>query len=1007
MSLPRIESPARNSENSSKPPRSRGLAYKSRNRPLTGLSASPPATIVRSQETHRLTELGTRSEHRQSVTWDNSQEKRRMLSSPNLVNLQTNGTIWSRNYRPPLSAPAPGIPKAHEGKETQNTYGNVSVSQRRSTTRPSAEQNGQRESWSRTPNNRTSRGRSRTQRDPAHLFPSRPPSVQQPSSVNSTGTSRKGGTSLKSKVRKGTNAFSRLWWHGFSKGIFLQSTKLVDKTTEVLVKASRKFHKVPVELRELSITMAVLDHSLIEYAQKVRKQTRRSETPGTSNLITPINSWRHPGGLVSFSEILSRTLKSACTILQNMEHYSTFWGFLHVFKMIWILPVLFVFASVRLEAETYSMIVTLKMLSVNLTKLILDFVRKELYPALPASATLTKLSFRFLLSVSTWIHKVYVFLTTRVGKHINAHLVASKSRFLFLMLGLYLTYKRIQCWHRSKLKEVNIRLNKLLQYWQLCMSSIDERKNRLDRDLEYRTLSDSFEASYERWTLGLVAPNSNIRSCFWYNVNFKMKLMKLSVDVTYATLSRYWEIFGPRLNFFPLGMGIFTYYCLRPQAAELRSNQLLAKPDLRLILFVWQALDGSFARWITLSVMPRLGMARSIPVLLRINIPGTVEKNDKFEASLTKDVEWFNSNSSEILGSTNSLQTTETDQSQRRLGNRVPGENVDEMSSPNTTIDVPSGLEGSSQRSGNVESQMLTRTPILLLSASKVDEISKAAPCSIWWPSRQSATVHPARPLKTMLKQRNVVFFVHGGAFLTNFCASDMRFLSIWAHQVQSPVVSVDYRLSPASSFPSPLVDCYNAYRYIVKGGLGFKVRRIVVVGDSNGCLLAVALTLKIMQDENHTDPEHRLMKPSQVILSCPVLNLRPCPTTSRLLFMMDPLVSHNMFHQFRKLYLPSTESYETNYYVSPLVAAPDRLLRKFPPCGIVCGGFDPFCDDAVDWAHRLHDNGVKVMFERFECLPHMFLAFGHIFPEAEQAIKICGTWMRQAFGMRPAENAL
>jgi len=395
MSLPpRTDSSATIPENSLRHQQNGGLSYSSCIREQTGpIPASPPVTIVRSQETHRLKELGTLSEHRQSVSWDCSDARRRMLSSPNL---QSSGITLSTNYR--ITA---------KRAKQKDSYGKVSDSKRSSTSRPTSEQNIQRDSWSKVHSTGTRRKRLKTLRGDAAYLPSEPPSVKQPSACNSAGTSGKGGTScLKSKVRRGSNVFSRLGWHRFSKRIFLQTTKLVDETTEELVKASRKFHKVPAELRELSLTMAVLDHSLIEYAQKVRKQPRRSQTEGTSNWITPINSWRHPGGLVSFSEILSRTLKSACIILQNMKHYSTFWGFLHVFKMIWILPVLFIFASVRLEAETYSMILTLKMVTVNLTKLILEFVRKELYPALPDSATITKLSFRVLLSVSTWIHKV-------------------------------------------------------------------------------------------------------------------------------------------------------------------------------------------------------------------------------------------------------------------------------------------------------------------------------------------------------------------------------------------------------------------------------------------------------------------------------------------------------------------------------------------------------------------------------------------------------------------------
>jgi acetyl esterase/lipase len=43
---------------------------------------------------------------------------------------------------------------------------------------------------------------------------------------------------------------------------------------------------------------------------------------------------------------------------------------------------------------------------------------------------------------------------------------------------------------------------------------------------------------------------------------------------------------------------------------------------------------------------------------------------------------------------------------------------------------------------------------------------------------------------------------------------------------------------------------------------------------------------------------------------------------------------------------------------VSPILAS-DALLSKFPPTSIMVGGFDPFLDDSVDLAHRLHANQV------------------------------------------------
>jgi len=765
------------------------------------------------------------------------------------------------------------------------------------------------------------------------------------------------------------NEFSRQVWSDFSGSKILATTQLIDKTKLKLIEAAGKFNKVPVALRDLSLSITTLDHCYDEYAQKVKRSRWKDRIEKGRSMSATTKGWRHPSGMVSFSEILGTTLKEAYNVLQNLERYSTFIRFLKSFKLVWLASVAgsFFLSMIPFEVETQAVIRIVKSCTVDLTKIMIDFLRIEVAPLLPGSATLTKRVFRSIVSLWSKFYGVFVLLTKNVGQYVDAHKDlprwTSRFRLFFLVFGLYGLYTSIQGWHRRKLSEVNAKICKLLQYWHLCMSSVARRQSRLDRNIEYRSkfsVRRKREASYERWSLGLVPPSSNIHCCFWYNTDFKLKLMKRSVDITYATLSMYHEVFGSSLNFFPFGFFIFFYYFLRPGDVELRVNQLLAKPDLRLILFVWGTLDGNFARWVTLRLMPLLKLGPSIPVLMRINFRVTNEEEERFKDSLSRDIKGYQENQDEV------------------------GDVKAEEGEPSPGVD-PS-MQGSPTS--------VTTIPILLLSVNKEDKITNPARSFFFFPSRMKTAVNPTYIRRA--KARDVIFFVHGGAFLANFSATDLRFLSIWANQVGVPVVSVDYRLSPKSSFPAPLVDCYRAYMDILKGQLGFPVRRICIVGDSNGCLLAVALTLKLVQEQE--DPRLRLMLPSRVILACPVLNLHPAPSTSRMLFMMDPLVSNNLFNQCRKLFLPSTECYETNYYVSPLVAAPDALLKKFPPCAIVCGGYDPFCDDAVDWAHRLDDNGVSVALERFERLPHMFLAFGHIFPESERAIKLCGTWMQEAF---------
>lgn len=55
----------------------------------------------------------------------------------------------------------------------------------------------------------------------------------------------------------------------------------------------------------------------------------------------------------------------------------------------------------------------------------------------------------------------------------------------------------------------------------------------------------------------------------------------------------------------------------------------------------------------------------------------------------------------------------------------------------------------------------------------------------------------------------------------------------------------------------------------------------------------------------------------------------------------------------------------------------------------------DPLVDDSVDFAHRLHQNNIKVRLQVYDFLPHSFLDFSLLLPEVRDAIDQMGQWMK------------
>ena len=219
---------------------------------------------------------------------------------------------------------------------------------------------------------------------------------------------------------------------------------------------------------------------------------------------------------------------------------------------------------------------------------------------------------------------------------------------------------------------------------------------------------------------------------------------------------------------------------------------------------------------------------------------------------------------------------------------------------------------------------------------------------------------------------------------MANFCSSDLRFLAQWSEITNLPIIEVDYSLFPAQ-YPIALQECLIAYKLLCEGKLGFNTRRIIIIGDSSGCNLAVSMLIKIIV--------FKLRLPDLLILSSPILNLSKQPTPSRLLFMMDPLVPMNLVTQCRKYYYSDT-NIDDLLFVSPLISVTDDILNKFPPTNVVVGGLDPFLDDSIDFCHRLHNLNINTKLKIYKYSPHAFINFNYVLPNVNDAIHLIAQWI-------------
>lgn len=83
----------------------------------------------------------------------------------------------------------------------------------------------------------------------------------------------------------------------------------------------------------------------------------------------------------------------------------------------------------------------------------------------------------------------------------------------------------------------------------------------------------------------------------------------------------------------------------------------------------------------------------------------------------------------------------------------------------------------------------------------------------------------------------HVIVFYHGGGFVIGDLETHHNLCTEIAHQMDMPVVAVDYRRAPEHPFPAPIEDCIAATRWVADApeALGRHVTGLITIGDSAG----------------------------------------------------------------------------------------------------------------------------------------------------------------------------
>ncbi|XP_056254971.1 lipase, hormone-sensitive a [Seriola aureovittata] len=125
----------------------------------------------------------------------------------------------------------------------------------------------------------------------------------------------------------------------------------------------------------------------------------------------------------------------------------------------------------------------------------------------------------------------------------------------------------------------------------------------------------------------------------------------------------------------------------------------------------------------------------------------------------------------------------------------------------------------------------------------------------------------------------------HGGGFVAQTSRSHENYIRSWSKELNVPVLSVDYSLSPEAPFPRALEECFYAYCWALNHChlLGSTAERVCLAGDSAGGNLCITVSMKAMSSG--------IRVPDGIMAAYPATLLTTDASPSRLLTLIDPML--------------------------------------------------------------------------------------------------------------------
>lgn len=222
----------------------------------------------------------------------------------------------------------------------------------------------------------------------------------------------------------------------------------------------------------------------------------------------------------------------------------------------------------------------------------------------------------------------------------------------------------------------------------------------------------------------------------------------------------------------------------------------------------------------------------------------------------------------------------------------------------------------------------------------------------------------------------NIIYQLHGGGYVIGFMDIYRNFAVRYSKlSGGADVASLDYRIAPKNTYPAALEDAAEGWEFLL--AKGYKPDNIIIVGDSAGGNLTLALTAKLRDEDKDI--------PRAIICMSPWADLAGKGESHTTNIYKDPLFGIKEGTAIDENFVPPTYAGNADLqdkYLSPIYGS----FSGFPPMLIQVGTYEILESDSLAVFEKAKAAGVDVELTRYDGMFHVFQMAGNMMPESKAA---------------------